>query len=154
MDAEDLRLIDAHAFRALRQLAGENLPGGIGGEPTVLVEELAEYFEVSLSDGTVVPVCCGGQDRVLSYENRVEYAELAMQTRLQEGRVQVHAIRSGLSSLVPAALLNLLDWRELEAIVTGQPEIDLALLREHTIWRSGEDIAVIDYLWEVVALCC
>ena len=69
---------------------------------------------------------------MLTDENRFEYAQLALQTRLQEKHAQMESIHRGLCSLVPCFSLNLFDWRELEGLITGQPEIDLALLREHT----------------------
>jgi len=116
------------------------------------VEGIAGRFETALSDGTVVPVCRGGQDRVLTNENRFEYADLALQTRLQEGHAQMESIRRGLCSLVPCSALRLFDWRELEALVTGQPEIDLALLREHTRGSDEEEKDVIDNLWQVCTL--
>jgi len=94
---------------------------------------------------------------VLTYENRVEYARLALETRLHEGDAQLCAIRAGLSSLVPISVLQLYDWRELEGMVTGQPEIDLALLREHTICRGCEQgqspEVVVEYLWQVCFRC-
>jgi hypothetical protein len=119
----------------------------------LLVEGIAGRFETALSDGTVVPVWRDGQDRVLTDENRFEYAELALQTRLQEEHAQMESIHRGLCSLVPCFSLNLFDWWELEGLITGQPEIDLALLREHT-WRGSdeEEKDVIDNLWQVCTL--
>ena len=116
------------------------------------MERLAGRFEISLSDGTVVPVCRDGQERVLTNENRFEYSQLAIQVRLEESHAQMKAIRTGLASLVPFSALHLLDWRELETLVTGQPEIDLALLREHTVCRGGDqgEDAVVERLWEVL----
>ena len=48
-----------------------------------------------------------------------------------------------------SSVLQLLDWRELEALVTGPPEIDLALLREHTVCRGGDkgEETVVERLW-------
>ncbi len=152
LDAEDLRLIDAHAFRVLRLLGEENVGGGDAAESALLVEQLAGRFEISLSDGTVVPLCRGGSNRALTQENRFEYSRLALETRLHEARAQMDAIRAGLSSIVPPSALQLLDWRELEALVTGLPEIDLALLREHTVCRGGDkgEETVVEWLWEVL----
>jgi hypothetical protein len=149
VDGEDLRLIDTHAFRVLRQLAEEDCDAA---ESALLVEQLAGRFEISLSDGTIVPLCRGGSERTLTQENRFEYSQLALKTRLHEGRAQMDAIRGGLSSLVPPAALQLLDWRELEALVTGLPEIDLDLLREHTVCRGGDqgEETIVERLWEVL----
>ena len=156
LDATDLFSVDSHAYRALRQLAADPISHAGDAESSMLVERLAGRFEIWLSDGTLVPVCPAGQDRVVTDENRVEYSQLALHTRLNEGQAQMRAIASGLSSLVPSSALHLLHWRELEALVTGQPEIDLALLREHTVWRSGEEgeEEYLDSLWQVSPATC
>ena len=47
--------------------------------------------------------------------------------------IQISAIRDGLLSVVPQAVLDLLSWQELERRVCGDPEVSVTALR-----RSGE----------------
>mgnify|MGYP000966241846 FL=1 len=71
----------------------------------------------------------------ISFDARVEWAELVEKTRLNEFKKQAEAIRKGLCLIVPEGVLNLLTWRELETIVCGKPILDIDLLKENTVYR-------------------
>lgn len=55
--------------------------------------------------------------------------ELVEKYKLNEFKVQVEAIRSGLATIVPIQLLGLFTWKEIELSVCGKREIDLELLK-------------------------
>jgi len=80
-----------------------------------------------------------------------EYARLLERARLREARKQILAIRRGLVQIVPEAFLNLLTWQDLEARVSGQPFIDIALLKRHTQYSQIEATSpVVLHFWEVL----
>jgi hypothetical protein len=63
----------------------------------------------------------------------------------------LRALRRGLYSTVPARLLRLLTWAELEVAVAGRPEIDITLLRAHTDLEGfRRDDPVISNYWRVL----
>ena len=49
--------------------------------------------------------------------------------RLHEIDAQCVAIRNGLSTIVPARLLTLFNWKELQMMVCGSPVVDIDLLK-------------------------
>jgi len=95
-----------------------------------------EKFTTLLSNGKDVAVKPNGHNLPLRYEQRAEYVELSIQTRLHESDVQIRAIRKGLHAIVPENMLALFSWLDLELMVCGNPEIDLDLLRKHTKYQS------------------
>ena len=96
-----------------------------------------EYkFVTNLSNGTEVELCENGNNRNLSLENKKEFIELLLKTRLNEGNVQIQSIRNGLEQVIPFGLLKLLSWNELEMLVCGKPILDIELLKENTQYNG------------------
>lgn len=87
-----------------------------------------ESFAVSLSDGTYKDIIEGGNERAVTYLDWLEFIEKSLITRLKESYLQSKAIRAGISSIVPQALLNLATFNELNIWICGKIEVDLELL--------------------------
>src|SRR5687768_10959396 len=69
----------------------------------------------------------------------------------KEFQQQIDAMRQGLTSVVPAYLLNYLNWKELEVLLCGSPEIDLDLLKAHTEYQGfTENEPLIQNFWKVM----
>ncbi len=66
---------------------------------------------------------------ITSWDNRREYVALMEKYRLNEFRVQVDAIKSGLATIVPIQLLSLFTPQELELTVCGKREVNVELLK-------------------------
>ena len=47
--------------------------------------------------------------------------------------MQVEAVRAGMGRIFPVQCLNLLTGSDLESLVCGRAEIDVELLRRHTV---------------------
>jgi len=110
-----------------------------------------EFFTTWLSDKSKVPLMEGGENIRVTYENRLEYVKLVEQTRLHESKVQIAAIRRGLSDIVPLSLLNLCTWQDLEWKVSGKPYVDINLLRRHTQCSGvSPDATHIAYFWQTL----
>jgi hypothetical protein len=78
------------------------------------------------------------------------FASLSHAARTQESALQTAALRAGLLSVIPAAALRLLSWRELELRVCGVADVDLAALRRHTVYRPAgfsEESPVVQRFW-------
>ena len=71
-------------------------------------------FEVSGSAGEEVELVPGGADRPVTYENRHEFANALINYRIHEFDEQCQAMRRGLATIVPYALLSLFTSEESE----------------------------------------
>eukprot|EP01083_Nonionella_stella_P295391 1003976_1 len=89
---------------------------------------------------------------MVTYESKVEYADLVEKYRLTEFDKQIDAIIHGLNQIIPVDIVALLSWKQLEEIVTGKIEIDIALLKEKTVYVgnvTGHDHHIVMF-WEVL----
>lgn len=68
--------------------------------------------------------------------NRLAYADAAERFRLHEFDYQLAALRRGFINIVPLPALRLLTPAELERLVCGVAEVDLAVLRAHTEYQG------------------
>lgn len=67
-------------------------------------------------------------------------------------RAQVAALREGFLSIVPAGLLAVVSWRELELRVCGAPRLDVAVLRRHTrVLGAPRDAPIMLWFWSFLA---
>ena len=106
-------------------------------------------FTTALSNGSEVELCENGSNKYLSLENKKLYIELVEKARLDEGKYQIQAIRSGLEQVIPIGLLKLLSWNELEMLVCGKPILDVELLRENTLYSGcSENDELIKNFWK------
>lgn len=141
VDVNDLESSDKLCIQAL-------------GEMAKLTKEqfdhlIQEKFTTQLSDGRVVELKTGGKDESVTFENREEFIKLVIQARLSESDQQIRAMKKGLDAVVPANLLSLFSWYDLEVMVCGNPEIDVEVLRKHTIYRGlSSGSALVKNLWK------
>uniref|UniRef100_A0A6Q2WPS0 HECT-type E3 ubiquitin transferase n=1 Tax=Esox lucius TaxID=8010 RepID=A0A6Q2WPS0_ESOLU len=100
-------------------------------------------------DGKLVPVVPGGHNISLTFSNRNDYVERALDYRLHEMDRQVAAVREGMSSIIPVPLLSLLTARQLEQLVCGLPEVSVDMLKKVVRYRDITDShQLISWLWQ------
>ena len=68
------------------------------------------FFTTILSDGTEVELCENGARKLLTFQNREEFARSLIYTRLKECEVQCEAIKRGICQIIPEALLNMVSY--------------------------------------------
>lgn len=114
--------------------------------------EGALKFTTVLSNGETVPLLPGGGEKLVTYDNRLDYCKLVKEKRLNESNLQIDAIRDGLVSVIPAELLSLITWQELELRVCGNPEISVEALRKSARYDSSlsEDCQAVKIMWEAL----
>ena len=106
-------------------------------------------FATALSNGTEVEICENGNNMFLSLENKKAFISLVEKTRLNEGKLQIQAIKNGLEQVIPIGLLKLLSWNELEMLVCGKPILDVELLKENTLYSGcSENDELIKNFWK------
>uniref|UniRef100_A0A672ZRY5 HECT-type E3 ubiquitin transferase n=1 Tax=Sphaeramia orbicularis TaxID=375764 RepID=A0A672ZRY5_9TELE len=97
----------------------------------------------------LVPVVPGGQNISLTFVNRTEYVERALDYRLHEMDSQVAAVREGMSTIIPVPLLSLLTAQQLEQLVCGLPEVSVDMLKKLVRYRDiTESQQLISWFWQ------
>ena len=84
------------------------------------------------ADGRQVELVKDGANKALTFENRTEWADAMEEYRLHEVDTQVAAIRRGMGTIVPAQLLPLFTWQEVELQVCGRRDVDVEFLKANT----------------------
>jgi len=85
-----------------------------------------------LSDGSEIELCEDGKNRTVTLDNFEEFLDAVAHGRLHESAIALHAVRDGLCSVVPAAILPILTWEELQLHICGRQEINIDLLESNT----------------------
>ncbi|EGD83203.1 ITCH protein [Salpingoeca rosetta] len=94
----------------------------------------------------------GGADIDVTDANKKEYVELVAQWRLSRGiQEQTTAFLKGFHEVIPAEALVAFDERELELLLIGMAEFDVAEWETHTIYRNYDRRSKqITWFWEIV----
>ncbi|CAN9504281.1 unnamed protein product [Ophioblennius macclurei] len=143
----DLEEVDLLTYRTLQGIVHlEN--SGITEENFHVMIPL-DSFTAHSADGRLVPVIPGGQNISLTFTNRTEYVERALDYRLHEMDSQVAAVREGMSTIIPVPLLSLLTAQQLEQLVCGLPEVSVEMLRKLVRYRDiTESHQLIGWFWQ------
>ncbi|XP_025019967.1 probable E3 ubiquitin-protein ligase HERC1 isoform X1 [Python bivittatus] len=103
------------------------------------------------ADGKMVPIIPGGNSIPLTFSNRKEYVERAIEYRLHEMDRQVAAVREGMSWIIPVPLLSLLTAKQLEQMVCGMPEISVDVLKKVVRYREvDEQHQLVQWFWHTL----
>jgi hypothetical protein len=97
---------------------------------------VGEKFVTQLTDNTEVELKKDGRSHPVTFDNRHEFVDLVIKTRLNESARQLQAIQKGLGTVVPLRMLGLFSWLDLEILVCGNPHIDIEALRRHTHYNQ------------------
>ncbi|XP_030044055.1 putative E3 ubiquitin-protein ligase HERC1 [Microcaecilia unicolor] len=110
-----------------------------------------DSFVGQSADGKMVPIIPGGNSIPLTFSNRKEYVERAIEYRLHEMDRQVAAVREGMSWIVPVPLLSLLTAKQLEQMVCGMPEISVDVLKKVVRYREvDEQHQLVQWFWQTL----
>ena len=108
-------------------------------------------YSTVLSNGDTVSLI-GDGEKMVTYEDRLEYCRLVKERRMAESKAQLDAIRDGFTRVVPSDVLTLLTWQELEFKVCGNPEITIEALKKSARYNSGlsESNSRVKMMWEAL----
>ncbi|XP_018619035.1 probable E3 ubiquitin-protein ligase HERC1 isoform X2 [Scleropages formosus] len=110
-----------------------------------------DSFVGQSADGKMVPIIPGGNSIPLTFANRKEYVDRAIEYRLHEMDRQVAAVREGMSWIVPVPLLSFLTAKQLEQMVCGMPEISVDVLKKVVRYREvDEQHQLIQWFWQTL----
>ncbi|CAH0604942.1 unnamed protein product [Chrysodeixis includens] len=143
---EDVDALDAQFAASLRWLQSARC-----------VSSLELTFAVSerLADGRVLEreLKAGGRDVPVTERNKKEYLERVVRWRVERGVAeQTEWLVRGFHEVVDPRLVAAFDARELELVIAGAPELDVADWRNNTEYRGGYHDAhpVIIWYWQAI----
>lgn len=150
---EDLRQVDEWFYQMLLQM--ERCVCVVDGvQVPITPEEFAftfsQTYEVTLSDGSLVPLLEGGASREVDFDSRHEFIALAVAWRLDEFEAQITALRRGLVGIIPAQVLQLWTAAELERRVCGVPSVSVLAIRDAARYDMDRAAPEIALLWEAL----
>ncbi|KAI4201802.1 MAG: hypothetical protein LQ350_003002 [Teloschistes chrysophthalmus] len=139
----DMEGVDHAYHKSLTWMLDNSVNGVLDYNFSTEDEEFGERRTVELKPG--------GEDIEVTDENKKEYVELITEWRIQK-RVeqQFDAFVAGFNELIPPDLVNVFDERELELLIGGIADIDVADWKKHTDYRGYEETSpVIQNFWKV-----
>ncbi|XP_026209989.1 probable E3 ubiquitin-protein ligase HERC1 isoform X9 [Anabas testudineus] len=143
----DLEEVDVLTYRTLQGILHLENSGITEDNFHVMIP--LDSFMAHSADGRLVPVIPGGQNISLTFANRTEYVERALDYRLHEMDSQVAAVREGMSTIIPVPLLSLLTAQQLEQLVCGLPEVSVEMLKKLVRYRDITDShQLIGWFWQ------
>ncbi|KAK1176357.1 putative E3 ubiquitin-protein ligase HERC1 isoform X1 [Acipenser oxyrinchus oxyrinchus] len=149
LSGHDLEEVDLLNYRSLQGILHlEN--SGINEDNFPVMIPLDSFMARS-ADGRLVPIVPGGCHIPLTFPNRKDYVERAINYRLHEMDQQVAAVREGMSSIIPVPLLSLLTAKQFEQLVCGMPEVSVETLKQVVRYRDINDShQLIGWLWQTL----
>nr|XP_015798394.2 probable E3 ubiquitin-protein ligase HERC1 isoform X1 [Nothobranchius furzeri] len=143
----DLEEVDLLTYRTLQGIL--HLENSEITEENFHVMIPLDSFMAHSADGRLVPVVPGGLNISLTFANRTEYVEKALNYRLHEMDAQVDTVREGMSTIIPVPLLSLLTAQQLEQLVCGLPEVSVDMLKKLVRYRDiTESHQLIIWFWQ------
>ncbi|GFO08492.1 E3 ubiquitin-protein ligase hecw2 [Plakobranchus ocellatus] len=94
-----------------------------------------------------------GKNVVVTERNKKEYIEKMVKWRLERGVTeQTDSLIRGFHEVLDSRQVSVFDARELELVIAGTVEIDIADWRRNTDYRSGyhDQDPVIQWFWEAI----
>jgi hypothetical protein len=137
-DVNDLDAVDKLCVQALNEIASMD-------EATFESACADLRWTTQLSDNTEIELRPGGRERPVAYNERAAFVKASIDARLKESEKQHAAIRRGLHAVVNEDYLSLFSPMDLELLIVGDPNIDVEVLRRHTVYNklSATDDVVI-----------
>lgn len=139
---EDLESIDPELWKGISWMQ-ENDVTGLMYHFSVDDERFGEMYEHDLK--------LEGRHIEVTNENKLEYIGLLTQWRIVDRvKTQMNAFCEGLFEIIPRRLILLFDDRELELLIGGVTELDMADWQKYTDYRNCEpENPVVDLFWKV-----
>ncbi|XP_076017972.1 E3 ubiquitin-protein ligase HECW2 isoform X2 [Genypterus blacodes] len=144
-DLSDLEYLDEEFHQSLQWMKDNDIEDMLDLTFTVNEEVFGQITERELKPG--------GANIPLSEKNKKEYIERMVKWRIERGVVQqTESLVRGFYEVVDARLVSVFDARELELVIAGTAEIDLADWRNNTEYRGGyhDNHIVIRWFWAAV----
>uniref|UniRef100_A0A674B1D3 HECT-type E3 ubiquitin transferase n=1 Tax=Salmo trutta TaxID=8032 RepID=A0A674B1D3_SALTR len=144
-DLSDLEFLDEEFHQSLQWMKDNDIEDMLDLTFTVNEEVFGQITERELKPG--------GAGIPVSEKNKKEYIERMVKWRIERGVAQqTESLVRGFYEVVDVRLVSVFDARELELVIAGTAEIDLADWRNNTEYRGGyhDHHIVIRWFWAAV----
>ncbi|KJE95313.1 HECT and ankyrin repeat domain-containing protein [Capsaspora owczarzaki ATCC 30864] len=141
----DVESIDQGYYKSLQWVLDNQIEGS--ELDLVFAIEVDNFGKVDL-----IELKPGGAHIAVTDENKAEYVQLATQLKMTCAiGPQICSFLDGFHEFVPASLVAIFNEYELELLISGSKEIDIADWEEHTAYNGFEKTdSVIKWFWEMV----
>ena len=118
------------------------------------LNQLELNFVIKNSNNKDIELKENGEKIKVTLENLEEFITLAKKARMNEINEQIQNIKNGLYSVIEGNILKILNWKQLELMVCGNPIFDIEEFKKNTKYRgyNFED-NVINWFWEWLEKC-
>ncbi|XP_075872198.1 E3 ubiquitin-protein ligase HECW1 isoform X2 [Nelusetta ayraudi] len=144
-DLSDLEYLDEEFHQSLQWMKDNDITDILDLTFTVNEEVFGQVTERELKSG--------GSHLQVTEKNKKDYIERMAKWRVERGVVQqTEALVRGFYEVVDSRLVSVFDARELELVIAGTVEIDLADWRSNTEYRGGyhDGHIVMRWFWAAV----
>ncbi|XP_066184575.1 E3 ubiquitin-protein ligase NEDD4 isoform X1 [Sylvia atricapilla] len=142
----DMESVDSEYYNSLRWIL-ENDPTELDLRFIVDEELFGQTHQHELKSG--------GSEIVVNNKNKRDYIHLVIQWRfVSRVQKQMTAFKEGFFELIPQDLIKIFDENELELLMCGLGDVDVADWKLHTKYKNGYNInhQVIQWFWKAVLM--
>ncbi|XP_062357769.1 E3 ubiquitin-protein ligase NEDD4 isoform X4 [Cinclus cinclus] len=142
----DMESVDSEYYNSLRWIL-ENDPTELDLRFIVDEELFGQTHQHELKSG--------GSEIVVTNKNKRDYIHLVIQWRfVSRVQKQMTAFKEGFFELIPQDLIKIFDENELELLMCGLGDVDVADWKLHTKYKNGYNInhQVIQWFWKAVLM--
>ena len=139
---EDYKTVDINTYNII-----EEFKDGLKSKNKMIFEYYNFDFVIKNLNGKEIELKENGKDITLTLENVQEYIDLAVPKYLEQINNQINYIKAGLYSAIKKNLLKILNWKQLQNLVCGDPKFDTEEFKKHTEYE-GEGEQVIRWFWK------
>ncbi|XP_057254044.1 E3 ubiquitin-protein ligase NEDD4 isoform X1 [Pezoporus wallicus] len=142
----DMESVDSEYYNSLRWIL-ENDPTELDLRYVVDEELFGQTHQHELKSG--------GSEIVVTNKNKRDYIHLVIQWRfVSRVQKQMSAFKEGFFELIPQDLIKIFDENELELLMCGLGDVDVADWKLHTKYKNGYNInhQVIQWFWKAVLM--
>uniref|UniRef100_A0A8C2TZS5 E3 ubiquitin-protein ligase n=1 Tax=Coturnix japonica TaxID=93934 RepID=A0A8C2TZS5_COTJA len=142
----DMESVDSEYYNSLRWIL-ENDPAELDLRFIVDEELFGQTHQHELKSG--------GSEIVVTNKNKRDYIHLVIQWRfVSRVQKQMAAFKEGFFELIPQDLIKIFDENELELLMCGLGDVDVADWKLHTKYKNGYNVnhQVIQWFWKAVLM--
>ena len=142
----DLEAVDPGMYRSLRYVLSNS-------DTEDLVLTFSYQEELPFGEVRTIDLVKDGHLTPVTNRNKARYVDLMVESRMCHGvEKQTRALVSGVREIVPLKMLKRFDASELEWLISGTAEIDLADWKANTLYSAGisDQHPVVRNFWRAV----